>query len=141
MDNQGRWVDRLPRPKVATYEDHTVVLKQRAPKYCTHYLAAAFQFLSVSGNSGDSFLYERESPYANAVPRNNQSLVWIASNQEQLYRDYPNEWILVSNQVVVAHSHSAPEIETAARELGIADALITKAVKPTPSERTIYVFG
>jgi hypothetical protein len=94
-----------------------------------------------SAHSGDAFLYEKENAYASAVPRDNQSLAWIADNQEQLYRDYPNEWILVSNQVVVAHSQSAADIETAARELGITNALVTKAVKPTQSERTIYVFG
>ena len=136
MEHQGRLV-RMNRSRV-NYEDDTAILKRRASEYFDHNIGKSFEFLNSP--SDDLFVYVGHA-VAVSDDADDRSLSWIADHQEQLYRDYPNQWILVYGEAVLAHSHSAQDIEVAAQEYGITNALVTKIVRPTKPERTIYVVG
>lgn len=78
---------------------------------------------------------------ADAIPFDNRCVVWVAANQEQLYKDFPDEFILVEGESVVAHSPDLLELETLAVQRGITTAFMTKVARPTKPARMIYAPG
>lgn len=134
MNVHERWPDRTRLR--ASYEHHTVVLKQLVSEYCDDSVTIAFQFLNAQKLDSSVFVPQHT---ASAIPYDNRSLVWVAANQEQLYKDYPDEFILVEGESVTAHSADVLKLEAVAQQRGITTAFMTRVVRPTKSERTIYV--
>jgi hypothetical protein len=77
-------------------------------------------------------------PIISAPLYDNSPLAWVADKHEELYARFPNQWILIENKTVIAHSTSLREIETASRERGMTNAFITKVVPVPKTARLIY---
>lgn len=113
----------LPNKLVADY------YKGDTHKYWVFYYTAE-QLPSVE--SEPDRLAPVESTY------DNSSLAWVAAKHEELYKLYPNQWILVENRAVSAHSSNLRELENTARERGLGKVFITKVVPVPKTTRLIY---
>ncbi len=137
MDNKGRWLDRptlRPIPRV-TYEHHHTALLLTVFDYCQDSMTTAFRFLKVEDADPPSPTTQSSSSVAHYDDR---SIAWVATHCEELYRDYPDEWILVEGESVIAHSADPFEVQNAAQERGITTGLMTKVTRPSTPQRMIY---
>jgi hypothetical protein len=66
------------------------------------------------------------------------SLAWLGINWESLSDQYPDRWVLIDNQQVIADSHDATELERIAEERGIQEPFITKIEPVSAVWRTAY---
>jgi len=75
---------------------------------------------------------------SNPLIYDDRSIVWIASNSEELYRRYPNQWILVEGDCVIASSSNPVELEDVARKHKIKTAFITRVAPTSKPQRMVY---
>lgn len=52
---------------------------------------------------------------------------WFLANMTSLVAKYPDEWLAISNQNVIAHSPSLPELQKMVQAKGIENPFVTLA--------------
>ncbi|HEY6417631.1 MAG TPA: hypothetical protein VIX59_01400 [Candidatus Binataceae bacterium] len=122
----------------AEYEYHTrpaQVVKLILSEYCESIVNSAVQFLRRE-KAGRSLALPVTG--ANPIHYDKRPTVWVAANHRELYKLYPNQWILVEGESVTAHSIDPHKVEAAAQQRGIVTAFITKVVRPSKPKRMIY---
>ena len=67
-----------------------------------------------------------------------RSIVWVAANQEELYSNYPDQWILVEGEAVVAHATDPLELQEIADQHGITTAFMARVAPPSIPGSSIY---
>jgi hypothetical protein len=87
---------------------------------------------------------EAHSPETQLQPSSNfpiydpSALVWVAAHSDELYRRYPNQWILVDGNTVVEHSDDPLDLMALAEKRGITVPFITRVAPPSKSHRMLY---
>jgi hypothetical protein len=134
METQERWPDG---PLCATYEHyHSRLLpNQLISEYCDDNITIAFGFLSRQ--NVETSLPSAQSS-SDTIPHDDRSIVWLAAAQEELYKLYPDEWILVERATVVAHSADPLELQEIAEKQGITTAFMARVAPPSKRSRSIY---
>jgi len=112
----------LPNKVIAEYDTGDNI---KSAIYWTAHERADMQSLEVH-SIHDPFVYD-PSP-----------LVWVASNTDELYKHYPNQWILVEKNVVIGHSENPLEVAALAEQRGIEAAFITKVVASSKPTKMLY---
>jgi hypothetical protein len=67
-----------------------------------------------------------------------RATVWVAAHLEELCRQYPNQWVLVEADRVVAHADNPIELEEISERRGIKAAFITRVAPPSGLQKMIY---
>jgi hypothetical protein len=137
MESHERWLDRSVLR--ATYEHHPnhILPKPILFEYCDDSVTNAFRFLGAS--DVEASLPAITQPSSTAVQyEDDRSIVWVAANQEELYELYPDEWILVEGEAVVAHSADPLELQEIADKQGITTAFMARVAPPSKPGRSIY---
>lgn len=133
-EHQERWLERTLRR--ATYEPHYAALaKQLLSEYCEDSITNAFRFLNVRNMEVSLPAPESSS---GAVQYDDRSIVWVAANQKELYKLYPDQWILVEGESVIANSTDPLELQEIAHKRGIATAFTARVAPPSKPRRSIY---
>ncbi len=81
---------------------------------------------------GRDLALQRHSDY------DNTSLAWVGAHWQDLVERYPNRWILVVNERVVADSESLDELREQAAKLRVECPFITKVGQRPTVWRTAY---
>jgi hypothetical protein len=130
------WQERVYPDAEYEYHVNTAsVVKMVLSEYCESIVNNAAQFLKREKTVG--FL-PLTITRAQPIHYDNRSTVYVATNQEELYKRFPNQWILVEGGSVIAHSTDPLKVEAVAKQRGIATAFITKVVRPSKPKRMIY---
>jgi Family of unknown function (DUF5678) len=77
----------------------------------------------VSSSLPLPYIKSQSSP---PVDRNDAALAWVGANWEKLAKEYPNQWVVIDNGRVVAHSTTPDELQEQIAQLGIESPFITK---------------
>jgi Family of unknown function (DUF5678) len=118
------------------YEHHQPVLPSRViAEYCEGDTAKVATFWIAYHNAESS--PEPQSSSDSSV-YDDGSLVWVAANCNELYQNYPNQWILVEGKAVVASSEDPQELAALAEKRGIRVAFITRVAPPSKPQRMVY---
>ena len=80
-----------------------------------------------------------QKPYlSEADPVESDPVAWVGAHWQEITRDYPNEWIVVANGRVVAHSEIPKELREQIGRLGIKTPFIAKVGSGPIVWRTAY---
>jgi uncharacterized protein DUF5678 len=122
----------------AEYEYHrniASVVKMVLSEYCESITNSAVLFLKREKRA-------RSLPLAitptHPIHYDNEPTIFVATNQKELFKQFPNQWILVEGGAVIAHSIDPLKVEAVAKQRGIVTAFITKVVRPSKPKRMIY---
>ncbi len=132
-----RWIQ--PASLQTAYERHGMLLPKRVvSEFCeSNLVVLAHSFLH---HLADTPPFEEQASILTQplVYKDHRSIRWVAANQEGLYRLYPDEWILVDNESVIAHSTDPLEIQEAADKHGATTAFMARVAPPSKLGRLIY---
>jgi hypothetical protein len=79
-----------------------------------------------------------QSPRARPAPGRNDPLKWVSANWEVVNRQFPNQWIVVQKDTVVAHSETVSGLREQINRLGIENPFVTKTGRGSIVWRTAY---
>jgi hypothetical protein len=66
------------------------------------------------------------------------SFAWVAMNADALYKQYPDQWILVDKGQLIASAPTPEPLMQLARTRGIQTPFITKTTPPELPGRAVY---
>jgi len=128
--------DRALFPRTS-YEHHQPVFPSRViAEYCEDDTAKVASFWTAYHHAEPSSPEAQSSSLSSVY--DDSSLVWVAANCNELYKHYPNKWILVEGKAVVASSEDPQELVALADKRGIQVAFITRVVPPSKPQRMVY---
>ena len=138
MEVRERWVDESILRASYEHQNARLLPKQVLSEFCDDRMTRAIRFLKTNLDVTSEPTTAAAESIADAVLYDDRSIVWVAANQEELYKLYPNEFILVQNESVIAHSSDPLQLQVVAQQHGIIDAFMTKVIRPSPPRRAIY---
>jgi hypothetical protein len=123
----------------STYEGrpNRILPKQILSEYCNDSITNACQFLVYASNVVESPL-PATRPSSAVHYAEDRSITWVANNQEELYKHYPNEWILVEGESVVAHSANPLALQEIADKKGTTTAFMARVAPPSKPSSSAY---
>lgn len=134
----ARWLPaETERP--SSYEPDTLQPKRAARDFCGHAVKRRFaHFVALY----PAELVPQEDPHQSDEPEiyDERSARWVSAHASELYALYPDEWIMLEGETVVAHATTPAELEEAAEQRGLRQAYVTLVVAPPlEGKRLIYV--
>ena len=117
---------------------HSVITANQSRVILTSVALLAY----YSDPRSDLVKWEHDTSEEPSHPTNSDgSLEWVAAHLSELTKEYPDRWILVNNETVVADSADIGELMNQALKLGIASPLIIDTQSPSITSRTAYNAG
>jgi len=126
-----------------SYESETIHPKQATKEFCddTIRIASVRGAFLIVAHHGAGLFARGDSPKTEPPEiYDDRSARWVAAHAQELYSLYPDQWILVEGETLVAHSMEPADLEEAAEKHGLKSAFVTRVIAPSPqSQRLIYV--
>jgi hypothetical protein len=74
------------------------------------------------------------------LPYDDRALVWVASHDRELATKYPNRWILVHNNAVIADDSDPLKLQRLADKTAIETPFITRVAGPEKKGKSTSIF-